>query len=322
MNLRQHVMALVIGAVLMGAAAVPGGTDEFGGNLAAEGAFTCDFGLSPNLPLDRVGPTIERDRMYQAARPGFQRKLIPLGIDFTTGGLRSGGRYLFASRDDADDYKVWVENEFVLDGVKFFDRPDFVGPDCHAWSVIAAHDLGDLHTAQVVLRTERWSVPEDNQRTLLKERWPAILTEAGQQRLMGVWLLYNKQERLVSLVYFADRVAPKDPFSPDFASLFTLQFAPPLGEIFDDQGWTRAFDRTQWVLSIWFPFVLGDRGEPSLWPNSPPFPEPYVGDGVCEVSRGENYENAPSDCLATCGDGVAQPGEDTENCPGDVRLDD
>lgn len=56
--------------------------------------------------------------------------------------------------------------------------------------------------------------------------------------------------------------------------------------------------------------------------NSPPFPQPYAGDGVCEVSRGENALNPPSDCPATCGEGVAQPGEDTQKCPGDVRLDD
>jgi hypothetical protein len=299
---------------------IPVHADEVKGNLKAKGAFTCDFGLSADLPMDLVGPTIERDRMYQAARQGFQRKLIPLS--FAADGLEAGGRYLFDSRDDAEAYKVWIQTAFVLDGTQFFDRPYFLAPDCHAWSVIAAHDFADLHAAQVVLRTERWYVPHASQRKALMDRWSAILDAAAGRGLTSVWLLYNKQEQLVSLVYFADRVVPSDPSQPDFASLFALQGAPPLGEIFDDQGWTRTFDRTQWVLSIWFPFVLGDRGGPSLWPNSPPFPQPYAGDGVCEVSRGENHVNAPSDCPATCGDGVAQPGETTQNCPGDVRLDD
>lgn len=177
-------------------------------------------------------------------------------------------------------------------------------------------------STQVVVRTERWQVPGANQKKALKDRWATILADAAQRGLTSVWLLYNKEEQLVSLVYFADRVAPPDPSQPDFPSLFALQMAPPLGAIFDDRGWTRTFDRTQWALSIWFPFALGDRGEPSLWPNSPPFPQPYAGDGVCEVSRGESSLNAPSDCPATCGDGVAQPGETTQNCPGDVRLDD
>jgi len=47
-----------------------------------------------------------------------------------------------------------------------------------------------------------------------------------------------------------------------------------VGEAFDAAGWPNLFDRTQWVLTIWFPFRPGDRGEPSVWPNSPPFPAP------------------------------------------------
>ena len=61
---------------------------------------------------------------------------------------------------------------------------------------------------------------------------------------------------------------------PDFASLFALADAPSLGQAFDDAGWAKLFDRTQWVLTIWFPFESGDTGEPSVWPNSPPFPAP------------------------------------------------
>ena len=78
-------------------------------------------------------------------------------------------------------------------------------------------------------------------------------------------------------------------------------------------------DRTQWVLSIWFRFVVGDHGEPSQWPNLPVFPQPYAGDGVCEVSRGENAQNSSRDCLPTCWNGIQDPGETSANCPGDVR---
>lgn len=302
-------LALATALITLG---IPVHADEVKGNLKAKGAFTCDFGLSPDLPMDQVGPTIERDRMYQAAREGFQRKIIPVGIDFTTSGLLAGGRYLFDSRNDANAYKAWIQNEFVLDGTTFFDRPDFLAPDCHAWSVIAAHDFADLHTAQIVLRTERWHVPGANQRKVLKAHWPAISADAAQRGLTSVWLSTTRRSSSSrSSTSLIGSARPSDPSQPDFASLFALQFAPPLGGIFDGQGWTRTFDRTEWSLSIWFPFVLGDRGEPSLWPNSPPFPQPYAGDGVCEVSRGEDALNAPSDCPATCGDGIAQPGETT-----------
>jgi hypothetical protein len=238
------------------------------------GAFTCDFGLSSDLALDAAVPILEQDRVNMSARPGFLHKHVPVSLDFATGNLFSGGRYLFKSVKDAEKYKVWVENDYILDGVEFFDRPYFLDPECHAWSVIGAEDFGDIHTRQVVVRTERWATPQKNQRAGLKALWPALLAEAKRRSLTAVWLLYNEREQLVSLVSFADHVAPPDPNVPDFASLFALADADTLGQAFDDAGWVKLFDRTQWVLTIWFPFERGDQGEPSVWPNSPPFPSP------------------------------------------------
>ena len=311
------LVCVAVSAVAMNVSATSSSGHEL--DVNASGAFTCDFGLSSSLPIDQVPPQIERDRMYMAAQPGFIRKLIPLALDPSSGGLFSGGRYLFTTKEDADAYFAWVKNDFILDGVKFFDRPYFLSPDCRTWSVIGAHDFSDLDT-DVLVRTERWQVPADNQRQLLKDRWPALRDAAGARGFSGVWLLYNKQDQVASVVAVANRIAPPDPSTPDFASLFALESASPLGQIFDDQPWTRFFDRTEWVLTTWLPFHAGDSGAPSLWPNSPPFPQPYAGDGVCEVSRGENYLTAPTDCLATCGNGIADPGETTLNCPGDVRI--
>ena len=99
------------------------------------------------------------------------------------------------------------------------------------------------------------------------------MAAAAQRGLTGVWLLYNREEQLVQIVYFADRIVPPHPFIPDFASLGALESAPSLGSSLNPPAdWTRTFDRTQWVLTVWFPFVLGDHGQPSLWPNSPPLP--------------------------------------------------
>lgn len=286
------------------------------GNIKARGAFTCDFTLPASLPLDQVAPIIERDRMYMAERPGMQRKQIPLAIDFATGNILSGGRYLFDTKQDAVKYKSWVENDFVLDGIHFFDRPYFLSPACYSWGVIGAHNFKDL-PKQVVVRTERWSVPHESQMQTLKQKFRALLATAEESGLTGVWLLYNKEEQLAQLVYFADRIASPDPF----ASLGALQSATPLGATFNNQpGWTKTFDRTQLVLTVWFPFELGDHGLPSLWPNSPPLVMPNESDGVCEVSRGENYVSAPNDCGPTCGNRVCDLGENTQTCPGDCRL--
>ena len=287
------------------------------GNIQARGCFTCDFAIPVNAPLD-VAPVIERDRMYMAERPGMQRKQIPLRFDGAN--LLSGGRYLFNTRLQAEQYKSWVENDFVLDGTHFFDRDYFLNPDCHAWRVIGAHNFKGLED-QVVLRTERWSVPDENQVNTLKQSWPTIMAAAEKNGLTGAWLLYIKDERLVQIVYFDDRTGTPIPGVPDFVSLGALEGATPLGAIFDSQsGWTKTFDQTHWVLTVWFPFVLGDHGEPSLWPNSPPLPQPREDEGVCEVSRGENQTTAPADCGAQCGNGVCDLGENTQNCPGDCRI--
>lgn len=290
------------------------------GDIKVGGAFTCDLTVAGSELNDPLFPAIiERDRMYMAEQPGMFHKHIPLRIDAVSGNLLAGGRYLFDTATNAEKYKRYVAN-FTLDGVKFFDRPYFLDHDCHAWSVIGAHDFADIHSSQVIVRTERWQVPAENQRTLLTEKWPAIRAEAASRGLTSAWLLYNKQEQLVALVYFADRIVPRNELVPDFVSLEALEFATPLGHIFYDQTWTKTFDRTHWVLNIWFPFVLGDHGEPSLWPNSPPLPEPSCNDGVCEVSRGESHATCPGDCPPGCGDGACQTGENTQNCPGDCRL--
>jgi hypothetical protein len=257
--------------------------------------------------------------MYMAARPGFVRKLVPLRIDPVTGALSSGGRYLFSSKGQAEAYSAWVTKKFELDGVQFFDRPELLAPDCRAWTVIGARDFSDIHGSHVLVRTERWLVPQGDEAKLLRERWPTVRAAASARGLASVWLLHDRHDGVVSLVSVANRMAPPNPAVPDFASLAALEGGPPLGQVFDDQPWFRTFDRTHWVLTIWLPFERGDRGEPSLWPNSPPFPQPYRGDAVCEISRGENAANAPGDCPSTCGDGRTQAGETTQNCPGDVR---
>lgn len=314
-----RMFGAVLSLLLATATGAAAGQD---GDASPEGAFTCDFGLSSDLPQDQIAPSIERDRMYMAARPGMLHKHIPITFDPNTGQALSGGRYLFDTAQHAREYRDWVFNSYKLDGVLFLKRPYFLSPECHAWTVIGAHDFGDVHSSQIVLRTERWSLRYARQPALvLQQKFDDILARARARGLTSVWLLYDPEEALASLIYFGGRVGPSNPGEPDYASLGALADAPPLGQIFDHQGWTRTFDRTQWALTIWFPFALGDRGEPALWPNTPPFFQPYHGDGVCEVSRGESAADPDSpECLPTCGNGVADAGETSLNCPGDVRL--
>lgn len=291
----------------------------------ARGAFTCDFRLAGDMDPAGIAPLIERDRMLMSeGQHGLVHKQIPLSIDmehFTNGApdFDGGGRYLYHTYGEARAYHHYVDH-LVMDGVKFLERPFFRDPECYDFHVLHAVEFAPV-TSQVVLRTERFVLPRHG-RKILEAKWPAIYEEALSRNLASVWVLYNEHDHLASLVYSIDRVGPKDPNVPDFASLAALRDAPALGHVLDEAGWERTFDATHWVLTVWYPFVKGDHGKASDWPHSPPLPEPYCTDGVCEPSRGESNATCAADCPTHCGDAVCQPneGEDTHNCPGDCGL--
>ena len=146
--------AAVLGLLLLTATGAAAGADS---DVQPGGAFTCDFGLSSDptlLPPDQVAPSIERDRMYMSARPGMLHKHIPFSFDPrdpSGKAVFSGGRYLFDTAEHAREYRDWVFNNYVLDGVSFLKRSYFLSPECHAWTVIGAHDFGDIHSSQIVL---------------------------------------------------------------------------------------------------------------------------------------------------------------------------
>lgn len=292
------------------------------------GAVTCDFDLVPGQGFDpsMAPPFIERDRVYCSATPGFVDNVVPFSPPPSGSDLlgQSGLRARFDSYAHAVDHREWLMNRFALSGLPpdprasylYPERPFFGGMACHAWEVIGAEEMA-LSKDQVVIRDERFSAPAGSQRELLESRWPAIRAEAEARGYVAAWLLYSEPERMVSVVTFGRRVGPPGaPDSWDVDSLVALRDAEPLGRQLDGLGYEPIFDRTQWTVSIWFPFVAGDHGRQSVWPG--PL-KPFKGDGVCEVSQDEHASNT-SDCLATCGNARQDPGEDSFNCPGDVPL--
>lgn len=296
--------------------------DDGATEIQARAGFSCDFGIAAGTPPEVIPPAIERDRMFMSDQPGMlYGKHLPLSIDPMTGAFFSGGRYLFSTPHQAAAYRKWVTEDYILDGVQFLERPEVLDPECHLWINIGAFELGDISSDHVVMRTERWQIPHGgDMQGYLNSRVDDIVEGAVDAGLTGVWLLYDRPARLVEIVYIDDRVGPPPPFDLDFPSLIALASMPTLGAAFDNKGWTRVLDRTHFVFSIWFPFEPGDQGEPSLWPNSPPLPQPFCGDGVCSVSRDEAFDTCAADCTATCGDAECDDDESTTNCPGDCRL--
>ncbi len=293
---------------------------EEGALHGARAAAFCDYQLYPTLPVDQAPAVIERDRMYMAARPGVLFKYLPLTLPTASDPyLYSGGRYLVDTEKHAREYARWVLDEYRLDGVVFSQRPYFVRTECTAYSVIGIKDFKDLRTRQHVVRTERFALPKGNHRGYLESRWRALVAEAKARGLASVWLVYNAEARLAAFVYTLERVGPVEPGVPDFATVSALDSTPSLGASIARPGWVKTQDVTQFVWGLWFRFAPGDRGQPTLWPNMPALPAPFSGDGLCLVSAGENHGNSPTDCPRTCGNAIAEPGETSVNCPGDVR---
>jgi hypothetical protein len=93
--------------------------------------------------------------------------------------------------------------------------------------------------------------------------------------LASAWLLYRAEHHQIGVISVAEALGSPGAADPDMVSLCALESAPSLGLAFEEQGLaTRTFDRTSWVLTIWFPLHLGEPVEPALWPNSPPLPAP------------------------------------------------
>ncbi|MCY1079176.1 hypothetical protein [Archangium lansingense] len=286
----------------------------------ARAAAFCDYQLYPTLPVDQAPAVIERDRMYMAAQPGVLFKYLPLSLPTPSDPyLYSGGRYLVDTEKHAREYARWVINEYELDGVRFSERPYFVQTECTAYSIIGIKDFKDLRNKHHVMRTERFALPKGNHRGYLESRWKELVAKARARGLSSVWLVYNPDARLAAIVYTLESVGEVEPGAPDFATVSALESAPSLGASLARRGWVKTQDVTQFVWGLWFRFSPGDRGQPTLWPNAPGLPKPFSGDGLCLVSAGENHKNSPSDCLRTCGNTIADPGETSVNCPGDVR---
>ena len=245
------------------------------GPIPVEGAAFDDFRLTSHLPPDAAPAVIERDRLHMAARPGFNRKLLPLRVEPATGTAYSGGRYLLDTYENARAFADWVENEFELDGTLILKRPDFAEVTTHVWRVLGAEDFKDLHSAQHVYRTEIWSLKGAGSGDAIAGHWPSLRDDAAERGRSALWFLYDEEHGKVSLVTIAERLPGSAGGGLDFQSIEALEKAPSLGARLERSGTARkTFDRTHWVFTVWFPRVNGRDVEPALWPNSPPLPAP------------------------------------------------
>lgn len=238
------------------------------GPIAARGGVLDDF-EAVGLPAHEAPLAIEGDRPFFVARPGFYRKLLPLRLE-DDGRLFSGGRYLFATFEQAVDFRRWLEQDFRLDNKLFSEREWAKDLTCDPFHVVGAHDFKDVHVSQAVVRAERWAL-EGDRGGALDSIWRALRDRAAAVGLASIWLFFSDERREAAVISAADRVSPRDLKAPDQASLRALATVPTLAEEFTANPWARkTFDRTSWIFTVWF---APDHQPLHLWPNSPPLPE-------------------------------------------------
>ncbi|WP_037897613.1 hypothetical protein [Streptomyces sp. NRRL S-920] len=250
------------------------------GPIAAEAAFTSDFEIPGDLPVQKLVDMLEIERRSMDIRPGMRHKYTPLRFDSAAGTPQIGGRYLFDTWDNVLDYDDFTSNELEFEeGVKFWDRPFFLDVDRHIWRVTGAHDFTPLATTHHVNRFERWTYDGDaaNAARLLEQSWPALRDHAGAAGAASVWLLHQPDEKQIGVLTVAARTAADTPGEAAARSLDALARTPSPGRLLPDAlGAVQVFDRTSLILAMWLPEsrVLG--GAPSAYPSAPVHPLPTV----------------------------------------------
>ena len=242
------------------------------GPIDVAGCVFDDFLLTHHLPPHRAPAVIERDRLIMSARPGFERKLLPLRVEQGTGKAYSGGRYLLHTYENALAFADWCANDFAINGVLILERPDFAEVTAQVYRVIGAHDFKDVQSAQVAYRTEIWKTSDRRTEDKLVNRWPALRDRAAEENRSALWLLHNAEAGEVAMVTVVDRVGEYAPDKLDYASLNAVESGTSYG---NEWNWAKkSFDRSHWVFTIWFPNTGDADAKPPVWPNSPPLPAP------------------------------------------------
>jgi len=248
------------------------------GPIQAEAAFTADFAIPDDVPLQSLMDMVEIERRSMDVRPGMRHKYTPLRFDPATGVRQVGGRYLFDTWEHVLDYDRFTTSELEFEpGVKFWDRPFFLNVDRHDWRVAGAHDFTPMATTHDVSRLERWTYRDGDPSGALATVWPAVRAGAERQGLASVWLMFQLEERQIAILTVAARPADDDPGAATSYALTRLERTESLGRLLPGKlEVERVFDRTSVIFTTWLPQSRLAGGDPAGFPVSPPMPLPHV----------------------------------------------
>jgi hypothetical protein len=248
------------------------------GPVTVEAAFTSDFAIPDDIPMQHLINMLEIERRSMDVRPGMRHKYTPLRFDPATGARQVGGRYLFDTWKDAVDYGTFTSEELEFEpGVKFWDRPFFLGVDRHIWRVTGAHDFTPLATTHYTNRFERWTYTGGDWERLLEQVWPTVRENAGRQGLTSAWLLFQPEQKQIGILTVAAKADGRDPADAASRSVTALERTESVGRFLPAElGVEKVFDRSSLILAMWLPQSRLAGGAPSAYPAAPVHPLPQV----------------------------------------------
>jgi hypothetical protein len=247
------------------------------GPIACKAAFTADFDMATALSLQQIVTNLEVGRKVMDVRPGMRHKYTPLRFDPATGIHQIGGRYLFETWENVVDYLRFTSEELELEpGVKFWDRPFFIGVDKHAWHVIGAYDFTPMAT-HYANRFERFAYTGEISTDDLHALWPRLREAAEGRNLASVWLLLQPDEHQIGLLTVIAQMPGIDAAERASKSIMALERKDSLSKYFiQPLQAQKIFDRTSLNLSLWLPWSRHAGGDPATFPTFPlhPLPQP------------------------------------------------
>ncbi|HZN91219.1 MAG TPA: hypothetical protein VFB81_00885, partial [Myxococcales bacterium] len=123
---------------------------------AAAGAWFCDHTVTGAVDIQPLVGFLEIDRTYLTDRPGFQLMWASLGA-YPDGTSFGQVFLLFDDTARAQEFDGWLDQEYDLGGIPFWQRPSLAGGhECFVAEVIDGQGRPSNKASQVVMRTERF----------------------------------------------------------------------------------------------------------------------------------------------------------------------
>ncbi|KAF4947101.1 hypothetical protein FSARC_14049 [Fusarium sarcochroum] len=243
------------------------------GDIQAQAAFTSEIEINGLPPLQDFVNHQNIHRKPMDARPGMYLKYLPHQYDPVYGQLRSGGAYLFDTRENASEYWDWTTNVFEGEpGVKFWSLPLFKSSKRFIWQVIGATNFApvDVHA---VGRFQRWSYDGSNVEEELKRVYPELKKKAKEQGAVAFWLLHHPEEKQICIQLAFPKVEGADPLTVGHESLAYATSQAALDSLFPSSiKATKLVDRTSLFITIWLPKSRLEGGVHYSHPTYPTLP--------------------------------------------------